>query len=196
MPTTTTTRPDPWDRRPGETDEAWKAFTTYRDLGPNRGITAVAKELHKSRTLIGRWSSKHQWVPRVQAFDREDDRRFIADMRQERKEIARRHLRLANVVQGKVVERLQTIDVKTLKPADLIRWLEVTAKIQKDALAITIDGGTEVTVNGEVVVSVESLTDEQRRARMAALKRELESRLAAGDEELADAAAHHEPAHV
>jgi hypothetical protein len=52
-----------------ETDPAFEAFATYRDLGPDRSLKAVAQELGKSASLISRWSVRHSWGSRVRAWD-------------------------------------------------------------------------------------------------------------------------------
>ena len=58
-----------WIRTAGESDEAYSAFLAYRDLGADRSLDAVVQELHKSRTILGRWSSRHDWVARSTAWD-------------------------------------------------------------------------------------------------------------------------------
>lgn len=59
----------PWEQQPGESSPAFAAFAEYRDLGPERSIDAVVQKLDKSRTLIGRWSGRWEWVKRVHAYD-------------------------------------------------------------------------------------------------------------------------------
>ena len=50
-----------WDRQPDESPPAHAALRCYLDQGPGRSVTKVAEELHKSRSLIGRWSARHRW---------------------------------------------------------------------------------------------------------------------------------------
>jgi hypothetical protein len=59
----------PWDRRPGESLPAFEAFCAYRNAGRHRSLREIAAQLGKSRSLIFRWSSKHHWVARAQAWD-------------------------------------------------------------------------------------------------------------------------------
>jgi hypothetical protein len=42
-----------WDRQAGETSQAFRAFVTYRDLGPERSLTKVARHLHETSTRRG-----------------------------------------------------------------------------------------------------------------------------------------------
>lgn len=63
-----------WEQRPNESAVAYQAFCTYRDMGYKRSLSKVARELSKSKPLMQRWSANHEWVERVEAWDREEDR--------------------------------------------------------------------------------------------------------------------------
>jgi hypothetical protein len=73
----------PWDRDSGEGEEAWAAFLTYRDMGPDRTLDAVGRRLGKSKVICERWSSRWKWVARCEAWDshlqRERDRVAAAE---------------------------------------------------------------------------------------------------------------------
>ena len=75
-----------WNRRalanlePWEADPRWhparrKAFEAYRDMGAERSVRKVARALHKSVALVGRWSSEDGWPERAAAWDAELDAR-------------------------------------------------------------------------------------------------------------------------
>ena len=68
----------PWDMQPGESPESFEAFALYRDLGIERSIRRVGRELGKSGSLIFRWSSENDWQYRVEEWDR-----FLDQSRQE-----------------------------------------------------------------------------------------------------------------
>ena len=61
-----------WGRQENESAKAFQAFELYRDMGPERSVTKVARTLGKSRMLIGRWSSQHDWQDRVRALEARD----------------------------------------------------------------------------------------------------------------------------
>lgn len=172
---------DPWEKQGDESAPAFAAFAVYRDLGPGRSITKVVQQVHKSRALLGRWSRTHSWVMRAAAFDREQDRQFQVEVQQARRDVARRHARVAQAVMGKAVARLQGLDVRELSPADLLRYLQVAAEIERRALesAPVVDAGGDPNGAADAVV----LTDEERRTRMDHLRRELQRRLGSPKEE-------------
>jgi hypothetical protein len=72
-----------WERQPCEGPEAYEAFAVYRAQGRDRSIRAVGRTLGKSTALIERWSSAHQWVRRVAAYDRflDAERRRVREQR-------------------------------------------------------------------------------------------------------------------
>jgi hypothetical protein len=61
---------DSWERQPRESAQAFAAFALYRDQMGRRSTAQAAATLDKSKRLIQRWSSRHQWVQRVRAYDR------------------------------------------------------------------------------------------------------------------------------
>jgi hypothetical protein len=63
---------------PNESPKAFSAFKAYADLGDRRSIRAVARKLHKSVTLLARWSKKFRWQERIAALNVEDVMRDIA----------------------------------------------------------------------------------------------------------------------
>ena len=58
-----------FERLPGETDEQWKAFVTFRDMGMSRTVTGLSQTLGVNRKTIQRYAKKHNWDVRIKAFD-------------------------------------------------------------------------------------------------------------------------------
>lgn len=171
--------PDPWERHAEESAAAFAAFAAYRDIGAARSITRVARQLDKSRSLLGRWSRAHAWVLRAQAWDREQDRIFTAEQATARRDAARRHAKIAQAFLGKAISRLQSLDPRDLSPDQLLRYFQVAADIERKALDVEgpVPDGDDPTA-----LDATEMTDEERRARMDQLRRELERRIGQEDE--------------
>lgn len=65
----------PWDRQPKESEEAYSAFLTYRDLGEGRTVPEAyrqAKRKPDARQPNGtwnKWAASRDWATRAQAYD-------------------------------------------------------------------------------------------------------------------------------
>ena len=146
--------PFPWEQVDGETEHAYRAFAHYRDLGFRRslreaaglfygvivqeeGHTATASEL---RTFHG-WSSDHEWVKRVRQFDHYEEVQDAKIRLEERREMERRHLGIANALQAKALQRLQNMNVLALGPSQLLRYLIEATKLER----LTRGAATEIT---------------------------------------------------
>ncbi len=80
-----------WERYPDETNPAWDAFRTYRDLGPGRTIRKVIDEHGFADSSCHMWSRKYEWAERVAAFDLREDRIYQLQRAEAIKEMAERH---------------------------------------------------------------------------------------------------------
>lgn len=168
--------PEPWERLTNESAPAFQAFARYRDMGADRSLAKVAKELGKSTTIIERWSARDYWVNRVTAWDEEQDRIWRATQLASRREVGKRQLRIANAMQGRMVDALSRLDVETMTPRDLGYWLQITTQVQRDALG---QGSRhELTGAGGGPIAVENLTPEQAKERLAEIQAEIGRRLA------------------
>ncbi|MEI6078767.1 MAG: hypothetical protein WCS94_24545 [Verrucomicrobiota bacterium] len=56
-----------FEKQARESAKAFAAFSLYLSLGPQRSLAEVAQKLHKSVTMLGRWSAKFDWPARVAA---------------------------------------------------------------------------------------------------------------------------------
>lgn len=131
----TTALRDPWwERQPKEPSKSWQSFVMYRDLGPNRSLEAVRKALGVSLMLMERRCSLWRWVSRAEAWDDYLDRQARVVVVDERQEAARRHLQISRAFQGKVIEKLQSLEGVKLSPRDASTWLDIAVKIERQAL--------------------------------------------------------------
>jgi len=122
-----------WDRLPNESAKAYSAFCAYRDYGPNRSLENIRQIMDKppSRNWLGKWSSKYNWVERVKAYDDYMERLKRAENEKAILDMVDRHARLAVAFQQRIAQRLAEINPSELTPADMVRWLEVAAKLER-----------------------------------------------------------------
>ncbi len=107
----------PWHQQPGESDKAFEAFKTYRDLGPARSITTLERTLHRSRALLGGWSSRHHWVNRCRAYDLHNQQQEEQIAREERAQ----KLRTTLTQHDQTASNLLTIARRMLLPPAEVR---------------------------------------------------------------------------
>lgn len=170
-----------WERLPDETPPAWAAFTAYLTAGTGRSVTGVGGELHKSRTLIGRWSSRHQWVRRSSAFDAHVASEYRAEIVDAQRSIAHRHLAVSQAALTKVARAVDGIDAGTLTVAELVRLWEIAARTEREALQTPIRVQVTGADGGPIEVSL--MSDEDRHARLLTLRREINMRLSDNEEQ-------------
>lgn len=115
-----------FEQQERESNKAFAAFKTYLELGPQRSLALVADKLGKNKNLIKRWSSKFDWLSRVQAHGA-----HLATVERE----AIESLAVAKAVEwNKAHEALRIAEwerhKKLIALADelLARWLKNTAK--------------------------------------------------------------------
>lgn len=119
----------PWDRRDDESDPAFEAFATYRDMGAKRSIRSVARVLGKSDTLMGGWSSQHDWPNRARAYDRWMDQQATKAWSDEYRSMVEETNALGRTLTTRAMQRLHQTEGKAI-PYDALRAAEVAAKIQ------------------------------------------------------------------
>lgn len=126
----------PYEHQPGETDKAFDAFCLYRDLGISRTLDAVAEQLEKSVTLIGRWSSQYNWRERVSAYDDYIDaqarKKVERDTIKRRAEMLQRHALTGKVMQQKGIAYLDKngVDKSSDAIAAIAKGIEIERKTE------------------------------------------------------------------
>ncbi|MEU8333381.1 hypothetical protein [Micromonospora sp. NPDC048839] len=167
----------PWDRQRREPEKAYGYFLLYRDLGRTRTVAKVATEVHKSRDYLHKLASTWKWVQRAQTWDREEDRLYAEGLAEQRRDMARRHARIASALQAKLVTRLQSLDASKLGPGDIARWLEVATRVERLALGLP-DSTTAHTGpdGGPIRAEVDQMSEQQRADFFRALMAEAAAR--------------------
>ena len=121
----------PWEQQPGESAKAFEAFAAYRDMGVERSIRKVTRQLNKSLTLIGKWSSANNWPERARAYDMDLDRQAHAQAVREVRNMENRHIRIAMQLQAKALEALEQLDVATLSPKMQLAFIAKATEIER-----------------------------------------------------------------
>jgi hypothetical protein len=145
-----------WERRDNETDQAWAAFKTYRDMGTARSTSKTALSLGKSKTQMDHWSGKHQWVERCRAFDRYEDAAQVESYKAQTKKIVRQQTELAD----KLIRHLAA-NLDRLAPGTdpTIRWttaFSAATKVQGGAMDMVKDKSDATT---DTVKSIERIIE-------------------------------------
>lgn len=128
----------PWERFPGEPNEAWHYFTVFRDLGPTRTLQEASKKLQKHRAHLGKLCGTHNWRPRAEAWDAHLDRLRCQEFQKLQQTTAGEHLKAAAALRKKAVAAIAEIDTSVFieDPGALARWLSVAVKIEQQTLGI------------------------------------------------------------
>ncbi len=140
-----------WVRLKNETAKAFQAFCIYRDMGIERSIEKVSKELGKSMVLIERWSSRYNWGERAKAYDDYIEELKRKQNEKEILEMTKRHIKIALGMQAKIVERLKSLDVEKLSPMTLVKWLETSINIERLSRGVETEN-KKTTVEGKIEI--------------------------------------------
>lgn len=188
-----------WTRIRHEGVRAFQAFTIYLQMGPERSITKVARELSKSRTLIGRWSAAHQWTERVAAWDAHIHRLEMREREKAVKQANANHVKLSQAMQGRIAETLNLMAKakdKDGKPApfgpapeDVPKWVDTAVKIERLGLGMSTANVEHAGKDGQAI-KLDVL--QQARERLAEKLAPIDAELSRANAEAAakDAAEH------
>lgn len=121
----------PWERQKGESEKAYEAFVTYRDMGSERSLRAVSRALGKSKTIIDRWSREKGWVERVRAYDNDLEKEARAKAIKDRKAMTERHIGIAMQVQKKALEALANLSVEDMSPKDIKEYIKMATELER-----------------------------------------------------------------
>lgn len=131
--------PELWERQPEESDAAFEAFQSYRDMGLSRSLSKVGGKLGKSETLMSRWSSDHNWVERARAWDAEQDRIIRAEQIEDIRNMRQRHADLAVDMLEKAWEAVRHLPAEELNAVAISRLVEVASRLEQKSRGDTTD---------------------------------------------------------
>jgi hypothetical protein len=139
--------PKQYERQPEESAPAFAAFVAYRDLGPQRSLDEVGRQLYsptkegskgdqkgRKRAATGHireWSVKFDWVKRAQLWDAEQDAVLRTAQLSAVQKMAERHAEEAVQLQAKAIASLKTLKPEEMSAADIIRMFVEGVKIER-----------------------------------------------------------------
>ena len=137
---------EPWGRRSDETDTEYKYFLAYRAQGFGRQLQGVCTRFNVSRIHIGEIAKRNEWHARAVAWDIERERVYTQEMLNGTREMARKHVRIAErglkvlaSVFDEVDTRLEDPDfvtqLKKIPPKALITLAQRSAAVVPNLMA-------------------------------------------------------------
>ena len=148
-----------WERLPGETGDAYTAFCSFRDYGPERNMRKAAEAeyagegasmIEKRYKQWRQWAVKNQWAKRAADYDR-----YIEKLKQEelRKTIEAQG-EMHRAVTGKMLEvvkkKLDTMNPAELSQGNLTEWVQTAIKAEREGAGLVAPNGKPETKQGEL----------------------------------------------
>jgi hypothetical protein len=128
-----------WDRQPRESDLMYGRFKQFRDLGRRRSLTALAKLLTEIGDRLTYGTIKYnahiyRWTERAQAWDADQDDLDREQVTQARRDMIKRHIRIASALTVKALTAFKAIPAEELDPADVVRLIKLASDLELRAL--------------------------------------------------------------
>lgn len=114
-----------WERLLSDTDKSYEAFCIYRDMGANRSLAKTTTKYYGKDTAsirqVEKWSSGHDWINRVRAYDTEQRRLQQQRNHQKRLEIESDALADYDMIRRAINKRVTTLEAVDyiMPPSDL-----------------------------------------------------------------------------
>ena len=128
----------PWERKPGESSQAYAAFCLYRDLPygaepEKRSLTKAGQKLNKNRATLSGWSSKWEWQERCREYDNELQRVELAERKRKIKRMQEKHLSLSDELMEAAQKALKSLHNGDYKPRDVLDFLKLSVELERRA---------------------------------------------------------------
>lgn len=168
---------DLWERQPGETDLAWDAFCTFRDLDPGERTIKRTYEVVSGHTVervstpngdrvspsmnMYRYNKEYRWQERAFAYDRYMDDKYRKELEASRVRARVETADLGRTMRRKAAEALaelqtilyikqgdQVVLRNALNASQIVRLAEVGVRLERLALGEG-DGESSLTLIGQ-----------------------------------------------
>lgn len=164
---------EPWERQKNEGEKPYEAFTVYMHMGLGRTVAAVAKELHKSYTIINRWRNQYDWDNRVLEYDNDladaAKKEAVNMYRKEYAKIIERRLGIAATLESAALKSLKGFDEgNQVSVEESLTLLDKAAAIEsavfKEMLGINSVGAVQLegdSVTNNLLEAILASTDKE-----------------------------------
>ena len=132
-----------WEQQENESAEAYEAFSLYRDGWANEkgvierhhSLAEVGQRLGKSKTLMDRWSSRHDLVYRLREYDKHIERAALEKATKNLETMRKKQIVLASGLQDKAYEALSKLSAEVLaqNPRILLAFIKEGSSIEARA---------------------------------------------------------------
>lgn len=138
-PSKSTTTPPHLERLEAEPPKAFQMLQTFISLGLTRNLRAVAEHFGITLNHVQKLSSEYRWRERATHWEtlmsqRRDLERLEAIRASEIK-----HARAANLCVERGLSALEKLNPNSLKPLELLRYLETGIRLEREALGLPGD---------------------------------------------------------
>ena len=171
-----------WEKLTEETEVSYLWFSRYRDYGGERSLVKVCQKYDKKdnyRVQLGKWSKQHRWPERVAAYDAYLDEQKRTTLENERLQMAREHIAVADKTMEAYLRMLNALDLEKVNAGAIKGFGEFAVKTKRDALGVV----EEHKISGDINVT------DKNAERIAAEIRELTRKALAvrdGDDDAAE----------
>lgn len=130
-----------------ETPPRYAARVEYLTMGESRDLRSLAQKLHKSLTLVGRWSTIDNWQEHARRYDealaglavQQHAASYLADLEEHRTRYQKTGRALHGVA-GRMLEQLSrqvaTMELNAASLATITKAMQVAADLEAHALRV------------------------------------------------------------
>lgn len=180
-----------WERLENESDEAYRAFSFYRDMGVTRTVKKTAALYYHDAiekvSIVNqgqmanllRWSKRWMWVARVEAFDLEESRQRSLKKQKQRVESSDFQYSVGTLLLQRAVQTLRLLGPDEMIPlAQVPKYVQAGVQLQKLALGdptshiehtSNVHRGSAEPKQDDLDVSSLSVEDQEELARLVGL---------------------------
>lgn len=144
-------RKKPWDKRKGESDRAYDAFSMYLEM-KDRNYQKLGDLLSKTRQQIGEWARKYDWKERAAAYDSSVVEALRKDKIRRIKKIAAKMDTVGNLMVDSAIEYLEKYGVARCSCRSATEMADIGSRLVIQA--IELESGEENAADQTLTINI------------------------------------------